>query len=238
MTSYHGGKQRIGKALAEVIVGEIGSFEIKGYCEPFCGMLGVYQNIPELLHDPNIEYKAGDMNESVVKMWKAAQTGWTPPTTYSEKQYNRLKVSKSTSAVKGFIGHQLSYGGIFFGGYAPLYGGSASSVKQSIKVKKIAEKLGHVVFTHGSYTQFSDLKGYVIYCDPPYVGTQCKYKGGRFNTEAFTEWCVMMAKDNIVFLSEYTSPDGNVSEVYSSKSKYIQLGKSEASGTEKLFMYH
>ena len=42
MTSYHGGKQRIGEKLAQVIVEE--SLEIsedevwtiQGYCEPFC----------------------------------------------------------------------------------------------------------------------------------------------------------------------------------------------------------
>ena len=89
MTAYHGGKQRIGKKLARVIVEEsldIADYEgwdIKGYCEPFCGMLGVYQHIPKLFQDElggvdnplgyKLKYKAGDMNDSVVKMWNAAK---------------------------------------------------------------------------------------------------------------------------------------------------------------------
>jgi hypothetical protein len=46
MTAYHGGKQRIGKKLAQVIydesmdISEEEGFQIKGYCEPFSGMLG------------------------------------------------------------------------------------------------------------------------------------------------------------------------------------------------------
>lgn len=47
MTCYNGGKQRIGKKLADIIYDESldieyeYDFTIKGYCEPFCGMLGV-----------------------------------------------------------------------------------------------------------------------------------------------------------------------------------------------------
>ncbi len=62
MTVYHGGKQRIGKQLAKVIVQESldiaddEGWSIKGYCEPFCGMLGVYQHIPELYNE-KLDYK-------------------------------------------------------------------------------------------------------------------------------------------------------------------------------------
>ena len=44
MTAYHGGKQRIGKAIAQKIydttldLEEDGKIIFKGYCEPFCGM--------------------------------------------------------------------------------------------------------------------------------------------------------------------------------------------------------
>jgi hypothetical protein len=56
MTAFHGGKQRIGRQLSEVIykesidISERESFDINGYCEPFCGMLGVYQHLPDLFN--------------------------------------------------------------------------------------------------------------------------------------------------------------------------------------------
>jgi hypothetical protein len=106
MTSYHGGKQRLGKQLAEIIVdtsldiAEEEDFDIVGYCEPFCGMLGVYRHIPEFFEEEsydNLTYLAGDGNGSVIKMWKAAQNGWKPPTICSEKTYNKLKNSPDSA---------------------------------------------------------------------------------------------------------------------------------------------
>lgn len=45
--------------------------ENNGYLEPFCGILGVYQHIPRLFQDhPSLKYRAGDINESVIKIWK------------------------------------------------------------------------------------------------------------------------------------------------------------------------
>jgi hypothetical protein len=91
MTCYHGGKQRIGKVIAEEIfsisrgIADDEGFNIQGYCEPFCGMLGVYKHIPRLFGYTDLKYKAGDANADVINMWKAAQKGWKPPHQVSEK---------------------------------------------------------------------------------------------------------------------------------------------------------
>jgi site-specific DNA-adenine methylase len=76
MTSYHGGKQKFGKEIAyEIFLNSLdilekqNNIEIKGYCEPFCGMMGVYQHIHDIF-DNKIKYKAGDLNESVILLWK------------------------------------------------------------------------------------------------------------------------------------------------------------------------
>lgn len=64
MTAYHGGKQRIGKEIASIIttishnIKSQYSFQITGYCEPFCGMLGVFSH---MLIDKHYNYKAGDI---------------------------------------------------------------------------------------------------------------------------------------------------------------------------------
>jgi site-specific DNA-adenine methylase len=226
MTCYHGGKQRLGKTLAEIIVdtsleiAEDNRFEIEGYCEPFCGMLGVYQHIPELFESEGCEpegceeegvdrlkYLAGDGNGSVIKMWQDSQRGWTPPTTCSETKYNKMKNSKSDSALKGFIGHQYSFGGQWFNGYAPKYGKTNLSVKASKNVRDISIELKMVKFKHCDYKQFSNLSGYVIYCDPPYENSHCKYILD-FDTKQFWAWCERMSKYNIIFISNYYAPKG------------------------------
>lgn len=145
-------------------------WEIKGYCEPFCGMLGVYQHIPELFEEEGLKlkYKAGDTNKSVIMMWNKAKKGWKPPTNITEKRYNKLKNSPP-SAEKGYVGHQYSFGSQFFKGYAPKYGTKSNFLNVAQNVSNIGKLMNdyNVVFKDGSYTQYSNLKNYVIYCDPP-----------------------------------------------------------------------
>jgi len=217
MTSYHGGKQRIGKQLAEVIVNKSlniahsvdKGWTIKGYCEPFCGMLGVYQHIPELFKEEGLflkKYKAGDTNKSVIMMWEDAKRGWEPPTTMTEKKYNKLKDGPD-SAVKCFVGHQYSFGGQYFKGYSHKYGKTGNYPRTRARIKNTARKMSKTVFKHGSYTQYSNLKDYVIYCDPPYNNSHQWYREeGTFDSKEFFEWCRKMSEHNIVFVTEYKAP--------------------------------
>jgi hypothetical protein len=179
-------------------------------------MLGVYKHIPDLFedHKPKLKYKAGDINKSVIKMWQASQKGWKPPITSSESEYDRLKNSKD-SAIRGYIGHQYSFGGQFFNGYAPKYHKTTNSSKA------ISKTLNDVQFNFGSYTQYSKLKSYIIYCDPPYDNTVSRYYKNAndeklsFNSEKFWNWCRKMSKDNIVFVSSYAAPK-DFEEIFSS----------------------
>ena len=252
MTCYNGGKQRIGKKLADIIYDESldieddYDFTIKGYCEPFCGMLGVYQHIPELFddHKPKLNYKAGDINKSVIKMWQASQKGWKPPTLVNEGEFNRLKKSTIDSAAKGYIGHQYSYGGQYFEGYSPKYGKSQDTSVQSERVCNIAKKLKNVTFNPGIYTQYSNLKGYVIYCDPPYPNTYYKhYNSGsdgkvEFDHDNFWSWCRKMSKDNIIFVSSYTAPK-DFEKIFSSSHRLTGANVGEKKKRiEKLFLIY
>ena len=183
MTLYHGGKKYNGLKLAETIhkytqTAVEDGFKVKGYCEPFCGMLGVYRHVPTLLG--NIQFRAGDINKAVVLMWKAAQKGTKFPTSCTKTTFEKLKTvhKRSPSALGGFIGHQYSFGGQFFRGFSRLYGKSPKQAFAADNVAEIAQHLKKVKFTHGDYTEFSDLKGYVIYCDPPYYGRYVDYYNG------------------------------------------------------------
>ena len=217
MTYYHGGKKRIGEILASTLVGtslEVENFDIRGYCEPFCGMLSIYRHVPFLFEQAGLdclEYLAGDTNESVIEMWKAAQRGWKPPVNCSRKKFEELKGDDSCTALKGYVGHAYTRRGIFFDGY---YKHTATTLAAHRKnVKDTASELDDVGFVTGPYTQFSDLRGFVVYCDPPYEGTSCRYYDGKgyrnrltFDNGAFWDWCRKMSKHNIVFVSEYAAP--------------------------------
>ena len=242
MTSYHGGKQRIGLQIAEYIhyiysiIPEKNKFSIKGYCEPFVGMGGVYRHIPLLFEDHKLTYLAGDTNDSVIKMWTRVQNGWIPPTHTTEKEYDRLKSSRP-SALKGYIGHQYSFGGQFFMGYATKYGKTPDSSRASQNVVNIGKELNRVKFTLGSYTQFSKLKNFIIYCDPPYENSSQRYTDvDGFSSQDFWNWCRKMSKNNIIFVSSYDAPKDFI-EVMSSSHKLTGVIHSGANKkrTEKLY---
>lgn len=215
MTAYHGGKQRQGRGIAKTIVEtsweicDDENWEIRGYCEPFCGMLGVYRHIPELL-DLDVPHKAGDSNVSLIKMWKAFQKGWKPTKRLtSERRFKQLKRDGKSSANKGFVGHFYGYMGKYF---QPFDGRNTVTklVRVSDRMSGIAQKLSNVRFSPGSYKQFSRLRGYIIYCDPPYQSHSNYYdeRGAmkQFDHEEFWDWCRKMSRYNIVFVSEYEAP--------------------------------
>lgn len=249
MSSYHGGKQRIGLEIAENIhltstmIEDHTDFTIKGYCEPFCGMLGVYRHIPALFadHKPKLKYKAGDTNKSVIKMWQRAQKGWKPPKSCTEAYYEKLRKQTRSSAERGFIGHQYSYGGQYFRGFAGKYGKNTSQPDAANRVVKIAANLPMVEFSAGSYTQFLPLVGYVIYCDPPYAKRNEYFEenGDRvhFDNEVF--WLVMqyLSQNNIVFISEYEAPKDF--KLISSHNHHVFYGhrKRHKDNRERLFVH-
>jgi len=214
MTKYHGGKQRIGDEIAEIIkrvseqVEDDVGIRFKGYVEPFCGMLGVYRHIPELFKDHKIfKYRAGDINGSVIKMWKASQEGWKPPTKCSEKQFYELKGNGKSSAEKGFIGHACAFRGVYFGTYY-----AETTTRQINNNKKRVLHISDILSSNKvelknvGYSYWNKLKGYIIYCDPPYFSNSLypdeynKYQ--NFDSDAFYGWAEKMAQNNLVFISE------------------------------------
>lgn len=206
-----GGKKKIGWKIAKDIVDYINRKNIRcrGYCEPFCGMLGVYKNIVESTISFN-DLLAGDVNGSVIEMWKAAQRGWRPPTICTMEEYNALKTSDTVSPEKGFIAHHCSFAGKYFGGYVPERSRYRPMKNAGRRVIDIAEKCKKVRFQQGDYQQFTDLEGYVIFCDPPYKKYNYYFDttGKRivFDHDEFWDWCRVMSLHNVVFVSEFDAP--------------------------------
>jgi site-specific DNA-adenine methylase len=246
MTSYHGGKQKIGKEIASVISPYLRN---RHYCEPFCGMLGVYRHILEDVEPSRRVYQAGDMNASIIEMWKEVKDGWVPPSKCSEKTYERLKKSSQPSAKKGFIGHQYSFGGQYFKGYRGIYGNKDEYREAADNVCAIGDVIrdADVRFTHGDYTQFSHLTNYVIYCDPPYhsgsVNKNYYFDEDHnrlvFDSIAFWRWCLQMAdQGNIIMISEYSCPIKNprIRVVFEKSVKLTGASPVKRQRKEKLYM--
>jgi len=185
-----------------------------GYCEPFHGMLGVYRHI---VYKPDLTYLAGDTNKSVMLMWKEAQNGWVPPSeVISKEEFLRLKFNGESTAEKGFIGNAYSYSALYFRSYCLPEGRKKALPNSAKRVSDIAlnSVVSKVKFEYGNYSQFSDLRNFLIYCDPPYENSsgyrndesKGNYEYDKFDNSAFWTWTKKMAEHNIVFVSEYATP--------------------------------
>ena len=109
------------------------------------------------------------------------------------------------------IGFCATFGAKYFGGYARNSKGenSGKRTKSAIKnLKKQAPNLQNIKFKCCDFRDIpkDKIKGYVIYCDPPYKDTT-KYATGAFPYEEFYQWCREMSKNNIVLISEYNMPE-------------------------------
>ena len=215
MTYYPGGKKYKGKEIANIIYegstifADQSNFKIKGYCEPFCGMMGVYQHIPALFkhHNRKIKYIAGDRNTYLVKLWKGIQNGFIPPIKCNRQEYYKMKDDNDQSLSAIFLGVACSIRGIFRGTFFP-----PNNVKhQATEIQKIGKEITNVKIKGCDYSAFSNLSGFVIYCDPPYKNTGNVYSiddkhSSSFDYSQFINWCRDMSKTNIIFISEYQKP--------------------------------
>lgn len=99
-------------------------------------------------------------------------------------------------------------------------------------------QLEHLQITNYSYEAFSDIKGGILYLDPPYEGTTISgYRINSFDSVAFYDWAFWMAKKNIVLLSSYKVSDSRFGVAYEFETARSSLQVGASSGDcEKLFM--
>ena len=101
------------------------------------------------------------------------------------------------------------------------------------------EQLQQLEVTNKDYRDFSDVKGAIIYLDPPYENSDVDgYSDSKkFNHSEFYDWAAEMARENIVLLSSYTISDDRFEEVFRFETARSSLaGGQDETRCEKLFM--
>ena len=204
---YIGSKNKLSKDLVPIIQSYITS-DTKGYLEPFVGGGNIIDKI-------QCNNKIGcDIHKQLIELLKYTRDySYLIPDIIAEEEYNKVKSNKEQYEdwYLGLIGFCATFGAKYFGGYARNSKGdnSGKRTKSAIKnLKKQAPNLQNIKFKCCDFRDIpkDKIKGYVIYCDPPYKNTT-KYKTGDFPYEEFYQWCKDMSKDNVVLVSEYNMPD-------------------------------
>jgi DNA adenine methylase len=203
---YLGGKSRLGKQIAYVI----NSIRKPGqpYWEPFCGSCWV------TIHVRGEPRYCSDGCYELIEMWKALQNGWTPPRVVTEEMYQEAKAGKFDPALTAFIGFGCSFGGKWFAGYARSRPGTrwgkdhVTGCRASLLEKFI--DLHGVRFFHSDYKDAPiHIDNALIYCDPPYAGTE-GYDGVKLPFSIVEFWRHVRRWGNqghTVIISEYAAPD-------------------------------
>tara|TARA_B110000208_G_scaffold184865_2_gene239210 strand:- start:182 stop:970 length:789 start_codon:yes stop_codon:yes gene_type:complete len=209
---YLGGKQRLGKEIAPILLEFNKYYGYENYLEPFCGALGVLTHMSPYFDN----IVASDYHPDLIKLWKGVKDGsFVPPNSISEDRYNKIKESKSPSALKGFAGFSMSFGGRFFTSYAPNYanGKNENFCREGINsINRKRPQIQNVEFKCQDYRTIKPNK-YLIYCDPPYTQSKYPIKYRRdtkyydvFDNDEFWEIMRDWSKNNLVIISELRAP--------------------------------
>jgi DNA adenine methylase len=199
---YLGGKSRLAKHIVAAISEQIGDAPI---WEPFCGGLSV---TVELAKSRDSEVIASDVHPALISLYKACQSGWTPPEQVTREMYTAAKRWPDDDPLKAFIGFGCSFAGKWFGG------GSDETLKALTRASRSSllrqfRYLPNVTFKHLNFLEMTPCKlanAQAIYCDPPYEGTT-GYGTGAFDHALFwrrtQEWADRGVR---VFVSEFQCP--------------------------------
>ncbi len=157
----------------------------------------------------------------LIHLYQAVRNGWIPPVLLSEDEYAAARKLPDTDPLKAFAGFGCSFGGKWFGGYArggqQSYAGSASR-----SLLKVIPSLPCGDFVCASFLdQKPDARaaaGTLIYCDPPYEGTQGYSATGKFDHDKFWDLCIEWTRLGAeVWVSEYRAPEEFVELKWSKK---------------------
>lgn len=159
------------------------------------------------------------------------------PSQVSEEYYKEIKNS-DPEPIKCWVRFVCSFGAKLDNGFARNKAGQNYAAVAVRNAQKQSPNLKGVTLLNDDYERCSKAKNCIIYCDPPYQGTT-SYKTGAFDHDKFWEWCRVMSKDNLVFISEYNAPadfkciwEGEIKTNFASQRK-----EATHSATEKLFKY-
>jgi DNA adenine methylase len=191
---YFGGKFHSRKAISAIL--KLLRKPGQTYFEPFVGGAWVMQE----MDGPRI---ACDAHEALINFYKGCRLGWTPPSTFTEGEYNAIKKLRNVNdPLTAFVGFECSFGGKYFRGWARgnnFYLRALNGLQKQRPLLKDIKFLDAADYTKHNPTNM------LIYCDPPYANT-ANYSTGKFNSAQFWDVMRWWSVNNTVIISEYSAP--------------------------------
>ena len=176
---YMGGKAKVGKQIASVLLVEPAP---SLYLEPFVGACGVMEHVAPVMRERGVPCVGADRNGEMIAFWRAIQSGWVPPENVDEAEYRRVRADANEDpALRGFVSVGCSFGGKVWGGYAR---GSQNYARGSSRTAvRAAPALMDVSFSVGDYSDWSDTEGALVYLERA-ASDRYRDEGGFMNVVA------------------------------------------------------
>ncbi len=231
---YVGGKHRLARDIVSHFPLDLAQ---RTHIEPFVGSGAVIAQVKAR------QRIANDAHPYLIALLSSLQSGYVPPDTLSLENYLAIKAHPEgyDPALVGFAGFACSFGAKWFGGYARdgKINGRNYAAEGQRNLHKLAPLLQGIDWYCLDYQRvpIPQDESCVIYCDPPYHGTQ-GYSGTHedyFDSDAFFQWCRQQAKVHDVFVSEFTASSDFLCLWSKTRAASLDRNTGGKVSTEKLF---
>lgn len=227
-----GSKNKIAKYILPIILKNRKKEQF--YVEPFTGG----GNMIDKVSGNRI---GGELNKYVAALLSEMSKGWFPEMDkITIEEWNDIKENKDKypDHLVGYVGTQLSFGSVWFASYSKDSIGKRNYFAETKRnIRKQSRKLKGVDVRCCSYSDLIIPENSIIYCDPPYFGTD-KYRGfEQIDHVHFWDWCRnKVTEGHEVFISEFQAPEDFVCVWAMNRiSQSPQLSNKKL--TEKLFVH-
>lgn len=193
---YLGGKHRIAKQLAAEIRSRVGAIEV---WDAFCGGLSMTRALAE-----GGPVFTSDANLALISLYTAVASGWDPPGSVSESEYQTAKSLPDTDPFKAYAGFCAAFGGKYFGGYARGENRNWAAEGRRALLRDCPGRDFHCA----NWLEIEPVPGGALYLDPPYRGTTGYAAIGAFDSDRFEARVLQWSRVCPVFVSEYAFPHG------------------------------
>ena len=236
---YMGGKYNIAPKIVPIILKDRKPGQ--WFVEPFVGLA----NVMWLVDGNRI---GADANPYIIAFLKAIRDNPNKhPPRLTEEQYKEIKNNpeKFPKALVGWAGAPCSFSGKWFNSligakWYPSVNRVVDYIQENWnQIDRQGPKLKGALFFHSSYDELDIPENSIIYCDPPYEGTNQTYhemKTGDFDSQKFFKWCEKQVKNgHTVYVSEQNGPSHWEMVWQKDVKRTMGIAKNGFATTEKLF---
>lgn len=231
---YVGSKSRLAKYIVPILQKQIDDNNLTTYIEPFVGGANIIDKI-------KCKNKFGyDIHQGLIGIYNAVKTGFIPPDTITEEDYNNAKNGLISEPLKSYIGFQGSYATKYWGGFARGFKADGVTPRDiyNERTRNFKEQIPNLLDINFGFMSYSeiDVENCLIYCDPPYKDTT-EYSTARFDHILFWQWVIKMSYKNIVIVSEFQAPQGFKSIWDKERTCSLDKDTGAVKKIERLFVY-